>query len=116
MRPSPAALVGTQPGLVWATQPTRHTDQLLGDLLSPRDLSSSSFSVINCTRGAKAGWDASSYRLLHGCSCRPWLLAAEVKVEPSAPKGRGRTVKHGRGFKVGALTKGARWALGFGKT
>lgn len=76
MRPSPAALVGTQPGLVWARQPTRHTDQLLLDLLGPVDLSSSSFNVINCTRGAKAGWDASSHGLLHGRNCCPWLLAA----------------------------------------
>ena len=78
MRPSPAALVGTQTGLVYVRQPTRHTDRLLGDLLSPMDLPSSSFDVISCTRGAKAGWDASSYGLLHGCNCCPWLLAAMV--------------------------------------
>lgn len=41
--------------------------------------------------------------------------AAEVKTEPSATKGRGRTVKCGKGIGVGALAKGVRWALCFGR-
>lgn len=97
------AVVGTQPGLVWVRQPTRHTAQLLGDMRSPGDLPSSSFLRLIPQEELKLGglhphtgssMDAAA--VPGGCSCG---TAAEVEMEPSATKERGRTVPCGEGIK-----------------
>lgn len=59
---------------------------------------------------------APSWTQLLSLAACSYGTAAEVKMEPSAAKGRGRTGKCGKGFKAGVLANRARWALGFGKT
>lgn len=59
-------------------------------------------------------WAPSWVQLLSLAACS-YGTAAEVKMEPRVTKGRGRTGKCGKGIKVGALGRGTRQVLGFGK-
>lgn len=58
---------------------------------------------------------APSWMQLLSLAACSYGAAAEVKMEPTAAKGRGRTVKCGKRIKVGTLANGARRAPGFGK-